>query len=110
MLDSTSETPRMRQTGAERVSGASAGYTAADIRILDPAEQSERFSWVRAAALAGEYPWVPRACFERLLVACELSGQDEAAAVRRYALGTREVMTPEFYAVYADLVAEQRWR
>ena len=104
----------MRQEGAESLSGAyppgTEDYTAASIRVLDPVEQQERFSWVRAQALAAEFPWTPRPFWERLLVACELSGQDPEVAIRRYALQSREVLSEEFYACYAQLVQDARWR
>lgn len=57
--------------------------TAADIKILSPAETAERFLWDRARELAQIHRHVPEVVIERLLIAAELSGVDEALAIAR---------------------------
>ena len=58
-------------------------YTAASIRILEPAEVTTRFTWARVAALADEYRR-PAAWIARGLEACRRAGVDESYFIARY--------------------------
>ncbi len=58
-------------------------YNASDIRILEPAEVNERFTWARVAALADQYR-KPAAWIGRGLEACRRAGIDDAYFVERY--------------------------
>ena len=58
-------------------------YTAASIRILEPAEVTTRFTWSRVAALADEYRR-PDAWIARGLEACRRAGVDESYFIARY--------------------------
>ena len=58
-------------------------YNADSIRILEPAEITERFTWARIGELAARYnrsaAWI-----ERGLEACRRAGIDDAYFVQRY--------------------------
>ena len=58
-------------------------YTAASIRILEPAEVTTRFTWARVAALADEYRR-PAAWIARGLEACRRAGVSEDYFIARY--------------------------
>ena len=62
---------------------SAATYTAADIRILEPTEVSERFTWARVAELADRYR-KPAAWISRGLEACRRAGISDAYFVSRY--------------------------
>lgn len=60
-------------------------YTADSIRILEPTEISERFTWAKIGELAARYnrsaAWI-----ERGLEACRRAGIDDSYFVSRYLL------------------------
>ena len=58
-------------------------YTASAIRILEPTEISQRFSWARVAELAERYR-KPAAWIERGLEACRRAGVGDEYFVQRY--------------------------
>jgi hypothetical protein len=58
-------------------------YNADSIRILDPAEISERFTWARIGELAARYNRSP-AWIERGLEACRRAGISDDYFVQRY--------------------------
>lgn len=58
-------------------------YTAANIRILDPAEIRARFFWAQAGELATQYRR-PESWIRRGLLACEAAGVAHDYFIDRY--------------------------
>ena len=89
---------------SEADSGKTENYTAASIRVLNHAEQADRFSFARAGDLAAQYTHVPRGFIERLLAACEMSGMEPEMAIHRYLVGDRAVeVTEEFVECFKEI-------
>ena len=84
-------------------------YTAADIKILEPREVSEKFFFVRVGQLAKQYPASSSEFIARLLEACALSGFDEELAVRRYLAKDKSIVpSPELIECHKELLQEMR--
>jgi len=64
-------------------SAESSNYTADSIKILEPEEAADRFSWLRAAVWSREYA-MPLEWCERALEACRRSDVDPEYIERKY--------------------------
>ena len=79
-------------------------YTAAAIRVLDPAEAEERFGFARVAAWQRRYPINTQAFLARLMEACQLAGCDPLLAEQRYLAGDLSVeIPPELIEIHQGL-------
>ena len=86
---------------------SAASYTADSIKILEPEEAADRFSWLRAAVWSREYA-MPLEWCERALEACRRSDVDPSYIERKYLKRESVDRIEAVDAAMMEILLEQR--